>query len=240
MKPTGVPIRPEYGVRTIRWTPLGETAIVVEFGDRIDREILHKVWNFGRYLDRFPMRGMVEYVTAFTTVTIFFDPLIVDVASVGLEVERVVPQLDLQTTAAVRMVEIPVCYGEEFGPDLEFIARHNGLTVPDVIELHAGAEYLVYLIGFAPGFPYLGGMSPRIAAPRLDSPRLSVPAGSVGIAGEQTGIYPIGTPGGWRLIGRTPLALFRPADRPPWLLCAGDAVQIRPITRDEFRAWPAG
>jgi inhibitor of KinA len=114
------------------------------------------------------------------------------------------------------------------------------MTVPEVIDCHARGEYVVYLIGFAPGFPYLGGMSPRIATPRLDSPRLAVPPGSVGIAGEQTGIYSIATPGGWRLIGRTPVALFRPAHQPPCLLSAGDKVRIRQITRDEFHAWPEG
>ncbi len=238
MNTTGGAVRSEQGIRRVRWTPLGEAAIVVEFGDQIDRGILHSVWALAQYLDKFPLLGMVEYVTAFTTVTIFFDPIVVDVEEVGREVERVVPGLDVQSVPATRTVEIPVCYGDEFGPDLEFVARHNGLTVQEVIEYHACAEYLVYLIGFAPGFPYLGGMSPRIAAPRLDLPRLAVPAGSVGIAGEQTGIYPLATPGGWRLIGRTPLTLFRPVDRPPSLLSAGDTVRIRPISPAEFRAWP--
>ncbi len=109
-----------------------------------------------------------------------------------------------------RTVEIPVCYGGEFGEDLAFVAEHADLTPDEVIEIHSGAEYLVYMLGFAPGFPYLGGMPERITAPRRDSPRLKIPAGSVGIAGSQTGVYPIETPGGWRLIGRTPLALFRP------------------------------
>jgi inhibitor of KinA len=132
-------------------------------------------------------------------------------------------------------VEIPVCYGGEFGADLDFVAKHANLTPGEVIEIHSAADYLVHMIGFAPGFPYLGGMSSKIAAPRRSSPRLKVPAGSVGIAGEQTGIYPLETPGGWQLIGRTPLALFRPEQDPPTLLQPGDIVRFRPITPQQFR-----
>ena len=133
-----------------------------------------------------------------------------------------------------------MCYGGEYGPDLEEVARHNGLSVDEVIALHSGGEYLVYMIGFAPGFPYLGGMSERIAMPRRSSPRAQIPVGSVGIAGMQTGVYPIETPGGWQLIGRTPLALFRPEENPPSLLQAGNKVRFRPISADEFAAWKEG
>jgi inhibitor of KinA len=232
MRPTGD------RVPQVRYTPLGEAAFVVEFGDQIDRRILDRVWALARHLDKFPLPGMIEYVTAYSTVTIFFDPLVVSEAELRSAVDRILPQLDERHSAPECTVEIPVCYDEEFGPDLEFVARHNGLTVPEVIECHWRGEYLVHLIGFAPGFPYLGGMSTRIAAPRLESPRLSVPAGSVGIAGEQTGIYTFATPGGWRLIGRTPLTLFHPHEHPPSLLSAGDAVRFRPITRQEYAAWP--
>jgi inhibitor of KinA len=228
---------PDPVVTNVRCTPLSESAIVVEFGERIDREILGRVWGFARYLDRHPVRGMTDYVTAFTTVTIFFDPLHVDTDAIRQEISSVIDRRDWGRNQEGRTVEIPVCYDAEFGPDLEYVARQSGLSTQEVIDIHAQAEYLVYLIGFAPGFPYLGGMSPRIAVPRREAPRLVVPAGSVGIAGQQTGIYPIETPGGWQLIGRTPLRLFCPADRPPSLLCAGDTVKIRQITRDDFRAW---
>jgi inhibitor of KinA len=224
-------------VPAFRWTPLGEAAIVVEFGNRIDREILERVWSLARHLDRHPLPGMIEYVSAFSTVTIYFDPLTVDGSDVGRQIEHILPQLESQRIPDVRTMEIPVCYGGEFGPDLDFVARHNGLTTAEVIELHATSEFQVYLIGFAPGFPYLGGMSPRIAAPRLESPRLQVPAGSVAIAGLQSGIYPLTSPGGWRLIGRTPITLFCATARPPSLLRAGDQVRIRPISRDAFDSW---
>jgi inhibitor of KinA len=204
----------------------------------MDQAILQRIWAIGRYLDEFPIDGMVEYVTGFTTITIFFDPLLVDLEKIGRQIDVLVSQVPWNVSTPFRTIEIPICYGEEFGPDLSFVAKHNRLSVSEVIEYHTGAEYRVYLIGFAPGFPYLGGMSPRIATPRLESPRVAVPAGSVGIAGEQTGIYPLATPGGWQLIGRTPLTLFRPADTPPCLLSAGDRVLFRSITRDQFAAWP--
>jgi inhibitor of KinA len=135
---------------------------------------------------------------------------------------------------------VPVCYGGEFGPDLEFVAKHNGLTEQEVIQIHSSGEYLVYMIGFAPGFPYLGGMSEKIAAPRRTSPRLKIPIGTVGIAGLQTGVYPIETPGGWQLIGRSPEQLFRPHANPPSLLQAGNLVRFQPISRDEYDAWEEG
>lgn len=132
-------------------------------------------------------------------------------------------------------VEIPVCYGGAFGPDLEDVARHNGLTPEEVVRIHSGTEYFAYMLGFLPGFPYLGGMSKRIAAPRKQTPRLKVPAGSVGIAGSQTGIYSLESPGGWQLIGRTPLALFRPDADPPVLVKPGARVRFQPISEREYR-----
>jgi len=137
--------------------------------------------------------------------------------------------LGQQPLPQARRVEIPVCYGGEWGPDLDFVARHAGLTTAEVIRRHAAAEYTVYMMGFLPGFPYLGGLDVSIAAPRLETPRRRVPAGSVGIAGEQTGIYPLASPGGWRLIGRTEVALFDLTARPPCLLAPGDQVQFIPI-----------
>lgn len=132
------------------------------------------------------------------------------------------------------MTEIPVCYGGELGPDLPEVAAAHGLSEEEVVEIHASADYLVYMLGFAPGFAYLGGLPKRIATPRRRTPRLSIPAGTVGIAGDQTGVYPIATPGGWQLIGRTPDPLFLPDAMPPALLRAGDIVRFRPISRAEF------
>jgi inhibitor of KinA len=145
--------------------------------------------------------------------------------------------LDLDERRESRVVEIPVHYGGESGPDLDIVAKHNGLTPEEVVAIHSNGHYFVNMIGFAPGFPYIGGMSEKIATPRKSSPRLKIPAGSVGIAGKQTGIYPIETPGGWQIIGKTPLQLFRPDHDPPSLLKAGDKICFKPITLKEFREW---
>ena len=133
------------------------------------------------------------------------------------------------------LVELPVLYGGFCGPDLSFVAQHAGMTEQQIIDIHSAADYLIYMLGFTPGFPYLGGMDARIAVPRLSSPRVKIPAGSVGIAGEQTGVYPIASPGGWQIIGRTPLKLFDPGREQPFLLSAGQTVRFVPIDEAEYR-----
>jgi inhibitor of KinA len=217
--------------------PLGDAALVVQFGEQIDRATHQRVRALAEYLDEHPLPGLVEYTPAYTTLTLFYDPGRWLYRELQVTVERLLAELGRRTAPPPRTVEIPVCYGGEFGPDLEWVAQHTGLSAEDVVRIHAGAEYLTYLIGFAPGFPYLGGMPAQIAAPRRAAPRLRIPAGSVGIAGTQTGVYPIETPGGWQLIGRTPRALFRPQAHPPSLLRAGDLVRFRPISRERYAAW---
>ena len=189
------------------------------------------------------MPGVSELVPAYTTVTVFYDPFQVVQAGApensiaGWLTERVRERLKnppKMEKSKPRTVEIPVCYGGEFGPDLGLVAKQAKLSSEEVIKRHRKAEYLVYLIGFAPGFPYLGGLPKELATPRHAKPRMVVPPGSVGIAGNQTGIYPLGTPGGWNLIGRTPLQLFRPGENPPSLLRAGDRVEFRAVTPEEF------
>jgi inhibitor of KinA len=236
--------------------PLGDAAVVVELGNEINETTHQRVQMVSARLEVCSFPGMLEYVPAFTTVTVFYDPYRVaqevekEKKSLPSEkagvspyqyvrswLESVIAQGEEEQKKTVRIVEIPVCYGGEFGPDLEFVAHHNGLTPEEVIQIHSGAEYLVYMIGFAPGFPYLGGMPEQIAAPRRSSPRLKIPAGSVGIAGMQTGVYSIETPGGWQLIGRTPLPLFVPENNPPTLLRAGDRIRFRAISRQEYDEW---
>ncbi|MDQ3964373.1 MAG: 5-oxoprolinase subunit PxpB [Actinomycetota bacterium] len=216
--------------------PLGDAAVVVTFGDDIDPDIHERVMAFAQHLDSSPPPAMVEYIPAFTTVTLTYDPLVRTydefIASVQTVLDEVGSRGETKDTRPP--VEIPVYYGDELGPDLDFVASHNDLTPEEVVKIHSGTTYLVFMVGFAPGFPYLGGMSPRIAAPRLDSPRTAVPAGSVGIAGAQTGVYSIETPGGWRLVGRTPLKLFEPTASAPSLLHAGDHVRFLPIDRGEY------
>lgn len=216
--------------RPVEIVPLGDSAAVVIFGDSIDLPTHQLVRAFCHTVSQHPISDTVEIVPAYSTVTVYYDSLQWSFDEFAAELHQFVAGLDPAAEVTPRVVEIPVCYGGEFGPDLDVVASHNRLTPDEVVEIHSSALYLVYLIGFAPGFPYLGGLSARIATPRRVSPRLRIPAGSVGIAGTQTGIYPLATPGGWQLIGRTPFELFRPDQTPPSLLRAGDQVRFRPIS----------
>lgn len=213
---------------------LAEDAVIIELGTSISFETHRKVKALTTYLDEHPFQGMIETIPAFTTVTVLYNPLQVSYAVVKSIIKQIVSDVKINLEDKPKMIEIPVCYGGEFGPDLEDVAKHNGLTAEEVIHIHCSSEYLVYMIGFAPGFPYLGEMSERIAAPRRQTPRLVIPAGSVGIAGGQTGIYPIETPGGWQLIGRTPLPLFRPKEKIPSLLQSGNVIKFKPISKEEY------
>ncbi|WAH44465.1 5-oxoprolinase subunit PxpB [Alicyclobacillus fastidiosus] len=214
---------------------LGDSVLVVQFSDSIGAVAHDAVMAFGRCLADSPFVGMIEYVPAFTTVSIFYNPVVLSYEDVQRQVMDRLLQLDDQATPPARTVEIPVCYGGEFGPDLEFVAQYHGMSEEDVIRIHSSPLYQVHMIGFAPGFPYLSGLSERIATPRLTTPRVRIPTGSVGIAGDQTGIYPIETPGGWQLIGRSPVPLFQPSACPPCLLRAGYSVRFMPITPAEYR-----
>ncbi len=228
----------------VQLLPLGDRAVLVQFGTAIDRETHERVKQLTASLDANPLPGMIEYIPAYTTVAIFYDPFLIRERQkthspyewVCQWIREVVANLGESSAKSGRVVEIPVCYGGEMGPDLQVVAEHHGISQEEVVSIHAGREYLVYMIGFAPGFPYLGGLSEKIATPRRHSPRLRIPAGSVGIAGKQTGIYPLETPGGWQIIGRTPLRLFHPDGDPRSLLQAGDQVRFVPITMDQYRA----
>ena len=223
--------------------PLGDSALIVELGDAINESTHLRVQAAWRALTVEPMPGVSEAVPAYTTVTLFYDPA--QVVQAGAPADNIVAWLDTRVRERLkdppksaktkpRTVEVPVCYGGDFGPDLTRVATQAKLSLEEVVKRHAKAEYRVHLIGFAPGFPYLGGLPKELVTPRHTKPRMEVPAGSVGIGGEQTGIYPQVTPGGWNLIGRTPLRLFRPEDDPPVLLQAGDIVKFRPVTPEEF------
>jgi len=224
-------------------TPLGDNALVLELGDVIDESTHLRVQKVWRALAAAPLPGVTELVPAYTTVTAFYDPLAAvragapegDIADwLGVKLRERIKDPPKSEKFKSRTVEIPVCYDAEFGPDLGLVAKQAKLTPEEVVKRHAKPEYLVYLVGFAPGFPYLGGLPKELRTPRHAKPRMAVPPGSVGIGGEQTGIYPLATPGGWNLIGRTPMKLFRPGEEPPVLLRAGDRVKFKAITREEF------
>ncbi|HZP60156.1 MAG TPA: 5-oxoprolinase subunit PxpB [Opitutaceae bacterium] len=221
-------------------TPLGDTALVVELAEKIGDEALARVQALVRTLEQDPPRGMVELVPSFTTVAVFYDPAkIENLDTLRNElVARAPKKVRKEDKAAAREIVIPVCYGGDFGPDLGEVAAHTGLSEAEVIALHHGAHYRVHAVGFAPGFPYLAGLPEKLHTPRRATPRTSVPPGSLGIGGAQTGVYPLATPGGWQLIGRTPLRLFRPEnDADPALLQPGDRVRFQPLSPEEFAAW---
>ena len=215
--------------------PLGDSALTITFGDDIGEATHQHVRRLSAQLARTTVDGMVEYIPAFTSVTVIYDPGRRAFGDFRGDMEQLLHDLhDPTELVAGDLIEVPVCYGVECGPDLAHVASHNGLRPEDVIELHCEPDYLVYMIGFVPGFPYLGGMSERIATPRRETPRESIPAGSVGIAGTQAGIYPLATPGGWQLIGRTALRLFRPESERPSLLAAGDRVRFSAVSHDDY------
>ena len=225
-----------------RLYPLGDAAVVLEFGQTIDPATHRLIRAFAQVLDQQPFAGLREYVPAFTTLTVYYDPWALRFGK-SLPYEQVVSYLQSLLPAAQAaadyapgpVVEIPVCYGGDFGPDLAVVAGHAQLSMEEVITRHAQPEYLVYMVGFAPGFPYLGGLDARLATPRRAQPRPLVPAGAVGIAGVQTGVYSLPTPGGWQLIGRTPLRLFDAGRAQPSLLQAGDRLRFVPISMSEFQ-----
>lgn len=217
--------------------PLGDSAIVACFGEGIDKDIHHQVRQLSQYLESYAFDGMIEYVPSYTSVTVYYDPSLLRYTEASTQLNHAIDAMEEQVAATSRVVEIPVCYGGDYGPDLEYVAEYSGLSPEAVIQTHSETVFDVYMIGFAPGFPYLGGMSPRIATPRRSSPRLEIPRGSIGIAGSQTGIYPIETPGGWQIIGRTPRTLFRADQNPPCLLKAGDQIRFVPVSETQYREW---
>lgn len=225
---------------------LNEYAFMIDFGHIISEEKHLYIQSISSYLENDPFPWMIELVPAFTTITLYYDPIkIVKMTEtnsrpyhfVANQVHTLIKTIKRSEPCEPRTITIPVCYGGELGPDLEHVAKYNNLTVDEVIHIHSKADYIVYMIGFAPGFPYLGGMSEKISTPRRSTPRISIPAGSVGIAGGQTGVYPIETPGGWQLIGQTPLALFKPSESSPSLLHAGDRIKFTPISYKQFIHW---
>lgn len=217
------------------FSPLSEKALVIETGSAINKETELAVRKLTALLESQTPDWVIEFIPAFTTVTVFYDPLRLNQAQAEQELRRLISALDEVEASEPRIIDIPVCYGGAFGPDLAFVAEHNGLTEEQVIEIHTSGTYRVHMIGFAPGFPFIGGMSEKIAAPRRKSPRLRIPERTVGIAGMQTGVYPIETPGGWQLIGRTPLRLFVPEQDIPSLLRAGDKIRFTKISEAEYR-----
>lgn len=238
------------------FAPLGDSAVVVTVGTTLDESMLMRVRSLAAELKRESAAGIVDVVPAYTRVAVFYDVAMLPggdsapyericrlIETCAEKVEHSWPDVlrqklgEAETASTLREIEIPVCYGGGFAPDLGEVARHCGIRVEEVAELHSQASYCVHAVGFTPGFAYLGGLPEKLHTPRRPTPRPRVPPGSVGIGWMHTGVYPLATPGGWQLIGRTPLELFRLDEKSPAVLQVGDRVKFRAISAEEFAAW---
>jgi KipI family sensor histidine kinase inhibitor len=218
-----------------RYLPFGDSALLVEFGDTIDLDVNRKVIALSKAILKARIQGVEELVPTYRSLLIRYDLAKIGYKQLVLRVKDIESELKESKLEAVRRIVVPVVYGGQYGPDLSYVAQFHGLTEEQVIQIHSGREYRVYMLGFVAGFPYLGEVADEIATARLETPRLKVAAGSVGIAEKQTGIYPCEAPGGWQIIGRTPLRLFNPQMDPPALLKPGDSVEFQQVSEKEYK-----
>jgi inhibitor of KinA len=219
----------------LEFFPLGDNGIQILFGSVISVETNQNIRMFAELLKSNPMDGVIEWVPAYTTLTVFYDSDFISYGELCKKLQLINLKLKGEVELSASLIfELPTYYGGEAGPDLAFVAENNGLSEAEVISIHSSQDYLIYMMGFVPGFPYLGGMSNKIQAPRRDNPRPKIVAGSVGIAGEQTGIYPLETPGGWQIIAHTPVRLYDPRSENPILLSSGHYVRFVPINKKEY------
>jgi len=216
---------------------MGDRGLLLEFGDEISREISEKVRRMALAIQTEAIEGIVETVPTYRSLLIVYNPTILPIERLKTRLVRIEEGLQQTPLPEPRSTRIPVVYGGVYGPDLEEVARYHQISPEEVIRLHCSKPYLIYMIGFMPGFPYMGELPEALVTPRLKTPRLSVPKGSVAIAQRQTGIYSIRSPGGWQVLGRTPVELFDPEEDPPALLQMGDFVQFYQINEKEFKEW---
>jgi inhibitor of KinA len=226
----------------MRIEPLGDSALLVRVVEEFEATgSLDAVARAARQIELAQIPGVIELVPAYTTIGVFLDSTREGTFDeLRADIERALERdLDTAPARVIPTIEVPVCYENEFAPDLDEVAEHTGLSPDEIVRRHTDATYHVSCVGFTPGFPYLSGLPPELATPRRASPRKEVPAGAVAIGGTQTGIYPRKSPGGWNIIGRTPLWLFDVQRDPPALFHAGDRVRFRKISQQEFEAWRA-
>ncbi len=222
-------------MQNIRILTAGDSSLLVEFGKKISPEINRKITAVMQMMKEQHIEGVVDVIPAFCSLLINYDPRVVTYEEIKERIQNLV-RLEIKTgEVRKRIFEIPVCYGGEYGPDLGNIAEHAGLSEKEVIEIHSSRDYLIYMLGFLPGFTYLGGLDERIHTPRLANPRIKINAGSVGIGGSQTGIYPLDSPGGWQLMGMTPVKTYDPDRETPILVEAGDYIRFVPIDEQEYK-----
>jgi KipI family sensor histidine kinase inhibitor len=215
------------------YLPAGDQAMVVEFGDGIDPETNRKVRDLVLAIESSDITGIYDLMPTYRSLLVYYDPLTLSDAELRARLEEVGDGLEATPVEQPVVVNLPTLYGGEYGPDLGYVAQNSGTSEEEVVSTHSGTAYIVYMIGFNPGFPYLGGLDESLHTPRLKTPRAKIPAGSVGIAEGQTGVYPQDSPGGWQLIGRTPLRLFDSLREPPGLLAAGDYARFQPVGSEE-------
>ncbi|UCG36332.1 MAG: 5-oxoprolinase subunit PxpB [Candidatus Bathyarchaeota archaeon] len=221
----------------LRYLPVGDKALLVEFGNAISLEMNRKVHALDRAVSQAKLLGVEECVPTYRSLLVYYDPLETSYERLVFRLGDLGSRLEeFSTLVGKTNIEVPTIYGGEYGPDLEYVATYHNLGREEVVSHHSCPEYMVYMIGFIAGFPYLGEVVDELVTPRLKTPRLRVPAGSVGIAEKQTGIYPFESPSGWRIIGRTPISLFDPERRPLTLMQPGDTIKFRPIGEEEYRS----
>jgi inhibitor of KinA len=220
---------------TLKYIPSGDSAFIIKAGDEISEEINRTVRKLLIRLEEEKISGITDFIPSYNELMVCYDPSVMDYRQLPDIFRSCTADLNTMELPEEYVIHVPVLYGGQYGPDLQYVAEYNNLTEDDVIEIHSSSACLVYMLGFTPGFCYLGGMDQRIATPRRETPRLKIPAGSVGIADSQTGIYPIESPGGWQIMGKTPVRLFSPDQKPEFLFKAGDYIQFFPVAVDEYK-----
>ncbi|WDV44234.1 5-oxoprolinase subunit PxpB [Clostridiaceae bacterium M8S5] len=219
----------------IKYLISGDKSLIIEFGNSISKKINSKVRAMMIAIEKRRLKGIIEMIPTYRSLMVHYNPIDIRYKTLVNEMKLLESKLDDIDIPLSKVIEIPTLYGGKYGPDIENVATHNQKTVQEVINIHTSKEYLVYMLGFIPGFPYLGGMDESIATPRLKTPRIKISSGSVGIAGGQTGIYPIDSPGGWQMIGKTPLKLYKENREKPILLQAGNYIKFVSIDKNEYK-----
>ena len=220
--------------RELVFCPLGDNGILIRLDEDISYDTNRLVQSMSCEIESESICGLQEIIPSYNSILILYDPLVITYDSIISHVNILWNKMNKILLPNGGLIHIPVLYGLDMGTDLQYVADYNHLTIQQVITIHSSTDYLIYMLGFTPGFPYLGGMSKKISTPRLEKPRVNILEGSVGIAGDQTGIYPLKSPGGWRIIGRTPLRLFDPTRNPPFLLKAGQYIRFVPVDKEEY------